>query len=102
MPEANHRKPGFFAPDPLTSHGQGEAPPPGSEKSPFPLALLPNPQNGNRPGKLGGILSPQGYPESTFRTLMKILGKGEKDSARDGGRKLTGSDQDSFDDPARH
>ena len=102
MREANHRRLGLFAPDPLPSQVQGEAPPSGSEKPPFPLALLPNPQNRNRPGEISPVLSPQGYPESTFRTLMKILGMGEKDSPRDGIRKSSGSDQGSFNDPARH
>jgi hypothetical protein len=102
MRDANHRRLSFLAPDLPPSQSRGEAPPSGVGKPLLPLAFLPGPQNTNRPGKMGRILSLQGYPESTFQTLMKILGKGKKDSAKDGRRQSSGSDQGSSNDPACH
>ena len=76
MPERNDRKLGFIVPDRLPSQTQEEAPPFGVGKSQFTPAFPPGPQNTNRPREISRILTPQGYPESTFRTLMKILAKG--------------------------
>lgn len=76
MPERNDRKPGFIVPDRLPSQGQGEAPPSSVGKSQFTLGFPARGLDTNRPREVSRILSPQGYPESTFRTLMKILGKG--------------------------
>ena len=101
MQGANHRKLNFIAPDPPQAQSQGEAPPSGVGTPFLTPAFLPWPKNTNRPWEMGRILSRQGYPESTFQTLMKILGKGKKDSTRDGGNKSSGSDQGSSNDPAR-
>ena len=101
MGEANHRKLNFLAPDSPPNLSQEESPPLGVEPSLLISPFLAWPKNTNRPWKMGRILSPQGYPESTFRTLMRILGKGKKDSTEDGRRKSSGSDQGSSNDPAR-
>jgi hypothetical protein len=92
MEETNHRKLGSFAPDLLPSRGQREARPSGVGKFLFSQVLPPGPQNRSGPREMGRILSPRGYLESTFRTLMKILGKEKNESSRDGGRKFSGSD----------
>lgn len=76
MPEGNNLKPSSIVPDPPLAQGQGEAPPFSTEKSEFALASPPRQENPNRPREISRILSPQGYPESTFKTLMKILAKG--------------------------
>jgi hypothetical protein len=76
MPERNDRKLGLIAPDRLPSQVQEEAPPLGVGKFQLTPAFPPRPQNTNRPREVSRILTPQGYPESTFRTLMKVLGKG--------------------------
>jgi hypothetical protein len=73
MPERNDQKLGFNVSDRLPSQSQEEAPPFGDGKSQFTPAFPPRPQNMNRARAISRILSPQGYPESTFRTLMKIL-----------------------------
>jgi len=76
MREGNDRKLGLIAPGRLPSQGQEEASPLGVGKFQLNPAFPPRPQNTNRPREISRILTPQGYPESTFRTLMKILAKG--------------------------
>jgi len=102
MQEKNPPTPSLVAPEPLPSQCPEETLPSSVGNPPFSRAFLPREQKEKRTREMRRNLSPLGQEESNFRTLMKILGKGENESTGDVGRMLAGSDQGPFHDPARH
>ncbi len=102
MQEKNPPSPSLLAPEPLPSQYPEETLPSSVGNPPFSRALLPRMQQEKRTREMRPGRSPQGYEESNFRTLMRILEKGENESTGDVGRMHAGSDQGPFHDPARH
>jgi hypothetical protein len=102
MQKKNLSSPGLVAPEPLPSQSPEKTPSSSVGSPPFSRAFLPRMQKEERTREMRRSRSPRGYEESDFRTLMRILGKGGNESPGDVGRRLAGSDQSHFHDPARH
>ena len=81
MQEKNLLSPSRAAPEPLPSQCPENTSPSSVGNPPFSRALLPRMRKENRGLEMRRILSPQGHEESNFRTLMRILGKGENESS---------------------